>query len=542
MQNMHGNKGANMISRRQFLLTSSALGFASMLPAPLLAATEAKRGGTLTATWGGFEPQALFVPPGGGSSPYFTATKMLERLLRMKNDLSFEPVLALEVTPEPDFKAYTIKLRPNVKWHDGAPFTADDVVFNALKYWKPVSAGLALKALTGAEAVDPLTVKFTFSDPVPEFFLKSVFAGKSGLVIPKHVYDGKELLTNPANNAPVGTGPFKVKEWVRGSHVEMVRNENYWDPKLPYVDRLVIRWWRDPASRSAAFEAGQLDIGCFNPIPAPDIKRLEATKRFVSTTKGYANSAWVSTVEFNSRRDITKQVAVRQALMHAIDREFIADTIYFGLAQPSTGFIPASNTMFYTKDVEQYPFDPDLAGKKLDAAGYPLKGKTRFKLNVVSAGWFEENVKLGQYMKQALEDVGVEVDLAIPDRATSLKRIYGDYDYDIAISNNSGPIELVPNWTQFVTSDGIVKGAAFRNANGNSNPELDAMVQKLATTTDPAARVTLAHDFQKWTAKNLPITSTVDINSVTIARADVRNHSEDADFMGESWSSVWLDR
>ncbi|WP_029002542.1 ABC transporter substrate-binding protein [Azorhizobium doebereinerae] len=531
-----------MISRRDFLTTTAGFALASSLPLPALAQATPKRGGTLTGTWGGFEPQALFVPPGGGSSPYFTSTKILERLLRLDGALNFQPVLALEVTPAADFKSYIVKLRPNVTWHDGKPFTADDVVFNALSYWKPVSAGLALKALTGAEAVDPLTVKLTFNTTVPEFFLKSVLAGKSGLVIPKHIYDGKELLTNPANNAPIGTGPFKVKEWVRGSHVEMTRNEAYWDAGRPYIDRLVIRWWRDPASRSAAFEAGQLDIGCFNPIPVPDIKRLEATKKFVSTTKGYENSAWVATVEFNSRRDIVKNVAVRQALMHAIDREFIGDTIFFGLATPSTGFIPASNTLFYTKDVEQYPFDPKLAAKKLDAAGFPLKGKSRFKLSVVSAGWFEENVKMGQYLKQALEDVGVEVDLAIPDRATSLKRIYSDYEYDIAISNNSGPIELVPNWTQFVTTDGIVKGAAFRNANGNSDPKLDALVEQLTTQTDPAKRKALAVEFQQGVAKALPITSLVDIGSVTIARADVRDHSQDADFMGESWSRVWLDR
>ncbi|MGU3496863.1 ABC transporter substrate-binding protein [Xanthobacteraceae bacterium A53D] len=531
-----------MISRRHFLTTTAGLAVAAGLPLPAFAQATPKRGGTLTATWGGFEPQALFVPPGGGSSPYFTSTKILERLLRLDAKLNFQPVLALDVTPAADFKSYTIKLRPNVTWHDGKPFTADDVVFNALSYWKPISAGLALKALTGAEAVDPLTVKLTFNTTVPEFFLKSVLSGKAGLVIPKHIYDGKELLTNPANNSPVGTGPWKVKEWVRGSHVELSRNEAYWDAGKPYVDRLVIRWWRDPASRSAAFEAGQLDIGCFNPIPVPDIKRLEASKKFVSTTQGYENSAWIASVEFNSRRDITKNVAVRQALMHAIDREFIGDTIFFGLAKAATGFIPSSNSLFYTKDVEQYPFDPELAAKKLDAAGYPLKGKTRFKLSVVSAGWFEENVKMGQYLKQALEDVGVEVDLAIPDRATSLKRIYGDYDYDIAISNNSGPVELVPYWTQFVTSDGIVKGAAFRNANGHADPKLDAIVESLATNVDPVKRKALAVEFQQVVAKELPITALVDIQSVTVARADVRDHSQDADFMGESWSRVWLDR
>ncbi|MFY0022641.1 hypothetical protein ABTQ05_22185, partial [Acinetobacter baumannii] len=77
---------------------------------------------------------------------------------------------------------------------------------------KPISAGVALKALVAAEAVDATTVRLSFDAAVPDFFLKSILAGKSALVIPKHLYDGRDILTNPVNNAPVGTGPFKVKE------------------------------------------------------------------------------------------------------------------------------------------------------------------------------------------------------------------------------------------------------------------------------------------------------------------------------------------
>ena len=531
------------ISRRDLMVSTAAT--ATLAGAGLRARAaggEPKRGGTVLATWGGFEPQALFVPAGGGSSPYFTSTKILERLVKLDLDLNFQPVLALAITPAEDFRSYTIRLRPNVTWHDGRPFTADDVVFNALQYWKPISSGGALDGLTNAEAIDPQTVRLTFKNTVPEFFLKSVLAGKAGLVIPKHVYEGKDILTNPANNAMVGTGPWKLKQWVRGSHVEMARNDKYWEPALPYLDQLVIRWWRDPASRSAAFEAGQLDIGMFNPVPAPDIKRLTGTGRFVAATTGYVNAQWTATIEFNSRRPVAGRGDVRQALMHAIDRDFICDTIYFGRARPGIGPVPRSNPMFFTPDVPTYPFDPKRAAQLLDAAGFPVKGGSRFTLNLVSAGWFEENVKLGQYLKQAFEDVDVTIDLAIPDRPTSLKRIYTDYEFDIAISNNSGAVELVPQWTNFFTTDGIVKGAAFRNANGYSNPKLDSIVARLATDTDPKARVALAHDFETIAATDLPLSSLVDIESVTMARSDVRNHSNLADYLGESWSDIWLDR
>jgi peptide/nickel transport system substrate-binding protein len=530
-------------SRREFLMTSACAALASRFAGPAAAAAMTpKSGGTLVATWGGFEPQSLFVPAGGGSSPYFTSTKVHERLLRLTVDLKFEQVLAVDIKPAEDFRSYTIKLRDQVTWHDGKPFTADDVVFSAMEYWKPISAGVSLDALETAEAADPLTVVLKFKAPVPEFFLKSVLAGKSSLLIPKHIYAGSNIITNPINNAPIGTGPFKVKEWVRGSHVEYLRNEAYWNPGMPYLDRLVIRWWRDPASRSAAFEAGQLDIGTFNPIPAPDIDRLTKTGKIVAATDGYSNSAWVTTIEFNQRREIFKKREVRQALMYGINRQFISDTIFFGRAHPSIGVIPSSNSIFFTKDVQNYPFDVKKAAAMLDAAGYPAKGGSRFKLSLVSAGWFEENIKIGQYVKQAFEDLDIAVDLSVPDRATSLKRIYTDYDYDVAISNNSGGIELIPGTTQYYTTDGIVKGAAFRNATGYSNPELDEIVAKMTIETDETKRIALARDFDRLATIEAPMLPMVDLEPVTIARADVRNHSTTADFMGESWAEVWLDR
>jgi peptide/nickel transport system substrate-binding protein len=530
------------LSRRDFLAASASGLALSTLGLRSASAATPKRGGTLVASWGGFEPQALFVPPGGGSSPYFTATKVLERLLKLTVDLTFEPVLAVDVTPAEDFRSYRIALRHNVTWHDGQPFTADDVVFSAMEYWKPVSGGVSLRALTGAEAVDAHTVILRFGAPMPEFFVRSVLAGRSTLVIPKHIYAGTNLLINPANNAPIGTGPFRVKEWVRGSHVEYLRHDKYWDPQQPYLDRLVIRWWRDPASRAAAFEAGELDIATFNPIAAPDIPRLTGSGRFVAETKGYSSSAWNATIEFNTRRDIVNRREVRQALLHAIDRQFIADTIYFGRAKPSVGAIAASNTVFFSGDVPRYPFDPKKAASLLDAAGYPVKGGSRFTVSLVSAGWFEENVKLGQYVKQALEDVDLTVNLTVPDRATSIKRIYTDYDYDIAISNNSGSIELIPSITGYYTTDGIVKGAAFRNATGFSDPGVDDVVARMAVETDPAKRVKLAHEFNRLVTTEAPILPMVDLEPVTIARADVRGHSTTADFMGETWSDVWLDR
>ncbi|VVE61047.1 extracellular solute-binding protein, family 5 middle family protein 16 [Pandoraea anapnoica] len=544
-------------SRRQFLYrsagsalaaTSAALaGTTGWLVSPTRAfaadassAATPRRGGTLVASWGGLEPQALFVPGGGGSSPFMTSTKILERLLKIDEKLAFQPVLATDVKASADFRTYTVALRKNVLWHDGKPFTADDVVYNVQEHWKPISAGVALKALKRVSAPDAHTVKLEFSTPVPEFFFKSILAGQYQVVVPKHLYAGKDIITNPLNNAPVGTGPWKYGQWVRGSHVSYTRNEQYWNVAQPYPDKLIVRWWGDPASRSAALETGELGVAFSNPVPARDIDRLVKTGKIAVDTRGYENAAWTVTVEFNQRRDHVKRREVRQAILHAIDRKFIIDTVYFGRGKPAVSPIFRTNALFFTDDVPKYPFDPAKANALLDAAGLPRKNGTRFSVNLVAAAWFEENAKLGQYLKQALQDVGIAVKLDSLDRATSLKRIYSDYDYDIAISNFTAPLELVPVVTQFFTTDGIVKGAAFRNATGYSNPAMDALVDRLTVETDNAKRQKLAHDFARLAATEVPLVPLVEMESFTLSRTNVRNATTSANVQGDALADVWL--
>src|SRR5262249_32817775 len=165
-----------------------------------------------------------------------------------------------------------------------------------------------------------------------------------------------------------------------------------------------------------------------------------------ATPKGYEESVWSTTLECNMRNPVFEKREVRQAMFHAIDRIFIAKTVYYGYARPGTGPIYSPNTEFFTKETYSTAFDPRKAAALLDAAGYHKKGKDpRFTLNLLAAGWFIENGKIGAYVKQALEDVGVGVNLTVPDRQTSIKRIYTDYDFDLAISNQANPSEPVPS-------------------------------------------------------------------------------------------------
>ena len=220
------------VSRRAFgagVLTAALAGKAA------LAQETPKRGGTLVATWGGGEPQACYVPAGGGPSPTFSSSKLLERLASRRMDGEFQGELAEAWKPAADFKSYTIKIRKGVKFHDGKDMTADDVVYSIDEIWKKYAAAASLTDFAGVAAPDADTVVVRFSKPVPEFFFSSLLCGNANYIVPKHVYAGSDPVKNPANDAPIGTGPWKFKQWVRGSHFEYARNDAYWrqDAALP---------------------------------------------------------------------------------------------------------------------------------------------------------------------------------------------------------------------------------------------------------------------------------------------------------------------
>jgi peptide/nickel transport system substrate-binding protein len=504
-------------------------------------AQEPKRGGTLVATWGGGEPQACYVPAGGGSSPTFSSSKLFERLVTRDADGNFKGQLAESWKPSDDFKSYTVKLRKGVAFHDDKPMTAEDVAFSATDIWKKYAAAAAMTDFAGVEVLDAETIVIKYNSPTPEFFFASTLCAPVTYVVPKHVYAGSDPVTNPANNAPIGTGPWKFKEWVRGSHFEYVKNDAYWQKGLPYLDRLIIRYLRDPAGRAAAMEAGEIQIGVFNPVAPPDIKRLTATGKFMATAKGYEESVWSTTLECNMRNPVFAKREVRQAIFFAIDRNLLAKTIYYGYARPGTSPIYSPNKAFYTPDTFSTQFDPKKAAALLDGAGFPKKadGK-RFTLNLLSAGWFTENAKVGAYVKQALTDVGVGINLSVPDRPTSIKRIYSDYDYDLAISNQANPSEPVPATTQYYTTDGISKGVPFRNASGYSNPEVDALVAKIKVETDPTKRKDLVVQFQKIIAIEAPLLPLLELESITVASTKVQNHSNNPDYLSNNWADIWL--
>lgn len=245
------------------------------------------RGGTLSMI---VQPEPpIIIPAMNQQAPtQYVAGKIYESLLTYTHDLKPLPGLAKSWEVSPDGMEYTFKLNEGVKWHDGKPFTADDVVFS-MTDMLPKTHGRARvilgKYLDSVEKIDDHTVKMKLKSPFSAFII--MFEPGFAPMMPKHIYAGTDYLTNPANQKPVGTGPFMFKEWKRGEFIKLERNPNYWKEGKPYLDELIFNVIPDSASRAVAFEQGTVNVLRGGDVDNVDIKRLRALPNVDYSTKGW---------------------------------------------------------------------------------------------------------------------------------------------------------------------------------------------------------------------------------------------------------------
>src|SRR6185503_6910451 len=289
-------------------------------------------------------------------------------------------------TVSPDRLTYTFRLRDGVKWHDGKPFTSEDVKFSIESIVRPFhSRGRTyFGEVTAIETPDPRTVIFKLKTPVP-YFLKAFQAGESP-IMPRHGFTEDEISGNRIRQAkimqqPIGTGPFKLKEWQRGSHIIFERNPDYWKAGRPYLDQLVLRVLPDGAARAIAVEKGEVDLAPMSALPPAEMQRLSKLPTLVSSEQGSEALGPMMWLEVNMREKPLSDVRVRQAISMAIDREKLVDVIWYGNGKPARGPIVSGNPVHFDKTLKPFEYNVQKANRLLDEAGYPrAAGNIRFKL------------------------------------------------------------------------------------------------------------------------------------------------------------------
>jgi len=418
------------------------------------------------------------------------------------------PQLAESWQVAQDGLSYTFRLREGVKWHDGKPFTSADVAFSILTLKEVHPRGRAtFLHVADVETPDPLTAILRLSAPAP--FLLDAFGASESPIVPKHLFEGTDIIANPHNNAVVGTGPFKFVEWVKGSHVLLERNEDYWDAGKPHLDRIVVRFIPDAGARLAAFETREIDVTGDTPVALSQFDYLK-TVPHIRVEQLADQQPTVYRLEFNLKSQYYKDIRVRQAVAHALDREAIVALAFHGYGAPAYGPI-GPGTKYYNPDLPKYEFDPDKSAALLDEAGFP-KGADgwRFTVNHDVMPYGDPHTQIGEYIRDALARIGIRITLRPQDVPAWLKRVYTDGDYDSQSGAMGTGFDPTVGVQRLFWSKNIKPGVPFSNGSGYNNPEVDRLLEAAAIETDEAKRKQLFFEFQNIIATEIPaITLTV---------------------------------
>jgi peptide/nickel transport system substrate-binding protein len=529
------------VTRREALKAAGAVALSAGSWSTKAFGDAPQRGGVLTTQMNG-EQRILNPSIRASTGVYIITSKIVEPLFDLDVGGKPSPLLATFWEATPDGKTFTFRLREGVQWHDGKPFSSADVQYTAMEMWKKyLNYGTQLQQyLETVDTPDAHTAIFRYSRPMPSDLLLRALCDL-GYVAPRHVFEGTNILENPANTAPIGTGPFKFVRYERGQYVIAERNPNYWRKDFPYLNRIVWRFITDKAAATAALETGEVLTSEYNALSLADLDRLKTDKRFTVSNRGLEANAFNNTLEFNCRRKELSDVRVRRAIAHAIDVPFFIENLIYGQGKPATGPIPSSSTAFYPDNKPPYEFDPKKSAALLDEAGYKRgPGGTRFALKLVPIMNGEDVPLLATFIQQSLQNVGIKVDIVNMDNAGALATVYRDWNFDIATGWHQYRGDPAVSTTVWYRS-GSPRGAPWTNQYGWQSDAVDKLIDDAATELDPMKRKALYAEWVKAVNDEIPVWMITERTFLAATNKKVHNDHNYPRWGSGDWHDTWVE-
>ena len=385
---------------------------------PALAETPQK-GGSLVVCQPA-EPPSGLDPTSGTSAAIdrIVYANIYEGLVKVNSKGQYIPGLATKWEVSPEGRVYTFYLRKGVKFHNGEPFNAQVAKWN----------------LNRARAQDTKNVHPEFfrvigkietpNDYTLVCYLKEVDA----LFIP-HMATGDAVFLpmkdyEKASTHPIGTGPFQFVKWVRGDRVEMTRFDGYWNPALPYLDKVTFKFIGDASAQITALKAGDIDVlGWISaPESAAELSKDKRFKVYAGTTTG---EVIMST---NNKAKPFDNKLVRQAMAYAIDRQMVVDLVMFGYGTP-IGSHWSPSTPYYKDLTGKFPYNPAKAKELLTKAGYPNGFEATIQLPAI----YSYSRRAGEVIADMLAQIDVKLKIEIVDWGFWIDRIYKQKEYQLTM-------------------------------------------------------------------------------------------------------------
>ncbi len=407
---------------------------------------------------------------------------------------------------------WEFKLRPGVTWHDGRPFTADDVIFTFGRVPNvansPGGFGGFVRPISRVEVPDPLTLRIHTHQPHPLLPIDLA----SVAIISRHAGEGATMEDYNSGRAAIGTGPYRLAAYRPGDRVEMARNDTYWGTREPWA-RVQYRSVFNDAARTAGLLAGDLDI--IEQIPTSDLARLRRDPRLTVTEIASLRAVYLSPdfsragaspyVTDNAGTPLPRNpfldIRVRRALSLAINRDALIDRVMEGAAVASAQWLP-EGAFGFNPAVRPPPFEPDIARRLLAEAGFP--DGFRLALHTPNDRW-PNDARLTQAVAQMWTRLGVRVTVdAMPFTAFVPRR--ARQEFAMALAAWGSTTGEASNFMVNIISSYSRERLTGANNNGRySNPWFDDMTARASATMDDGAREALWREAVARFADELPM-------------------------------------
>lgn len=441
----------------------------------------------------------------------YIAAQLFPSLLEYDNALDPQPSLAEKWEISNDGLTYTFHLVPNGKWTDGQPITSADVKFSiaemALKYHPSGRQNFGM--IDRIDTPDLFTVSFHLIRPFSP--LIKLFGPMTALILPEHVYAGTDPNQNPnSTTAKVTGGAFVLSERVAGDHITLARNPHFFKPGRPYLDRVIFRFISDPSARVLALETGEADFIPSGVLPASEIDRLQKLDGIKVSASGAEATADVATFGFNLRKAPFNNLLVRQAISHAVDRQFIQKAVAYGHSPLAHGPLHPASFAFSEADLAavDYTYDPQLAEKLLDQAGYPRKADGwRFDMELSSRPALFIYARTNDIMADNLRRVGINARVKSMENAAYFQNMYVDWNFDMAGGLFISGYD--PQNLGAIYACDQIRPIQFTNFMGYCNKEVDQLLAQSAQNLDQQRRRDIFLAVQKKILADAPAIWTI---------------------------------
>ncbi len=423
-------------------------------------------------------------------------------LIKYDKDIRIVGDLAESWEISKDGLVITFHLRRGVRWHDGRPFTAADVLYTYQVTVDPKTptayAGDFLK-VKKAEVLDDWTFRATYDKP----FAPALMSWSVG-ILPKHLLAGKEITTSPLGRRPIGTGPYKFKEWVTGQKIVLVSNPDYFEGR-PHIDGYILRIIPDTATMFLELRANGIDRMGLTPLQNT---RQTENNLFRKNYNKYRYLSFAYTyMGYNLKNPLFTDKRVRQAIAHAVNREEMIDGVLLGLGKSATGpYKPG--TWAYNPRVRTYPYDPAKAKALLAEAGWKdlnsngvLEREGRpFAFEIITNQGNEIRAKCAEIIQRRLAEVGIKVTIRVVEWAAFVKDFINKRKFDATILGWTIPMDpdLYDVWHSSKTGPEELNFISYQNA------EVDALIEKGRETFDQSERKRCYDRIQEILAEEQP--------------------------------------